>query len=132
MDRAAALEWVADEGAITARPALDSAKLGAILDAHARVDANGLTPADDGWTPTWDLNGAVASVYRRKAAQVAGDYNFSADGLTVSKGDVLANLLAMEAHYAGKSTGGGLGTIEVGGTNGPFNLLDRVADRVIP
>lgn len=40
-----------------------------------------------------------------KSAKVAGDYSFSADDASYSKGDVLANCLEMEARYAAMDNG---------------------------
>ena len=44
-------------------------------------------------------------VFEALAAKVAGDFNFSADGASYGKGDVLAKCLEMEAKYAALSHG---------------------------
>lgn len=41
-----------------------------------------------GWIPTYDLHAAAAEIWLEKSAAVAEDYNFSADGSTLSRGDV--------------------------------------------
>lgn len=82
------------------RPALTDAEVISTIQAHPRVDTDGLTPEDDGWAPTWDLYAIVAELWGMKAGKVAGHFNFGADGSTFDKGAVLANCLAMEAKYA--------------------------------
>ena len=137
MDRAASIARVTLLGATGVRPALTPADVASIVDSHAIADSAGLAPAAPGWAETYDVNAAVAEVFRTKAAQVAADFNFSADDASFSKGDVLAHLLEMEAKYAamaGSSTGtgtSGAGTIEVSGTNGP-RTIDYLADRLVP
>lgn len=138
MNRQDAVARVTLLGAAASRPALTAAEVEAAVDNHRMVDAAGLSPAAATWDPTYDVNGAIAEVFRIKAARVAGDFNFSADDASFSKGDVLAHLLEMEAKYAsmaGGPTGTGTanaGTIQVTGTNGPVDMLDRIQDRIIP
>src|SRR4051794_23263866 len=111
--------------AATVKPVVSDADLAAIVDTYPLVDNNGLGPSSPGWAPTYDTNAAIAEVYAQKAATVSADYNFTADDASYSKGDVLANLLAMEAKFRAmaKTAGGGLSTgatsstIQVSGTN---------------
>lgn len=91
-------------GGANARPALEPEELDALLALFAIRDTDGRAPTDDGWEPTYALNAAAAEGWRQKAARVAGDFDFSADGATFSKGDVLAHCLDMEAHYAALDT----------------------------
>lgn len=138
MNRAETIDRVTLLGAVGSRPVLDPTKVATIVDAHRIIDANGVAPGLDGWAETYDVNAAVAEVYRVKAGLVSGDFNFAADDAQFSKGDVLANLLEMEAFYSARAGSGsgqgssGLGTIQVTGTNGPYDPLDRIARTVIP
>lgn len=138
MDRADAIARVSLLGATDKRPALTAAEVATIVDAHSIADTVGRAPTDPSWAGAWEVNGAVAEVWRIKAGRVAADFNFAADDARYDKGDVLAHCLAMEAKYAsmvGSATGfgsGNAGTIQVGGTNGPFSTLDRIAERIIP
>jgi hypothetical protein len=88
-----------------ARPVLSPEAVASLLDSYAAKDRYGLTPVDEGWTPTYALNAAAAEGWRLKGSMVAGDYSFSADDASYSKGDVLANCLAMEARYAAMDSG---------------------------
>lgn len=133
-----ALAKVKRLGATGQRPVMDDDTALAILLDYRLADLQGNAPGSADWAPTYDVNGAVAEVWRTKAGQVAGDFTFTADDATYNKGDVLANMAAMEAKYAAMSTSdrearrGGASTLDVAGTNGPINTLDRVARQVIP
>lgn len=125
-------------GATDRRPSLDATTVGSIVDRHAMVDVNGIGPTGGQWVPTYNTDAAIAEVWATKAAMVAGDYNFQADDDQFSKGDVLAHMLAMEQKYAAKAVdpqgrvSGGASTLTVAGTNGPFDPVERIAERVIP
>lgn len=116
----------------SSRPAVAEADVATILQSHALADpTTGALPSAPDNAAAYDVNGAVADVYATKAAQVAGDYSFSADGASYNKGDVLANLLEQEAKFRAMSSGGGVGTTQIGGTNSPYTL-DQIALKVIP
>jgi hypothetical protein len=100
MDREVALTLLTEKVAATSRPVLSPEAVGALLDSYAAEDATGRRPTDSLWEGTWDLNAAAAEGWRMKAGKVAGDFNFSADGASYSKADVLAHCLEMETKYA--------------------------------
>lgn len=87
------------------RPALTDAEVITAIQHHPRVDVDGLSADQEGWTQTWDIYAIVAELWGLKAGKVAGDFNFSADDARYDKGAVMANCLAMEAHYGGKAGG---------------------------
>lgn len=106
MNREGAVSLLSDMCAATSRPTLDPARLADLVDRYAMADRYGVFPTDtDNWEPTWNLNAAAAEGWRLKAAKVAGDFNFSADGASYSKADVLAHCLDMEAKFASLSHG---------------------------
>lgn len=105
MDRTVALARLRVMAAADQRPVLSTEDLDTILTAYSTVDADGRLVTDAGWVGTYDLNGAAGEAWRAKAARVAGDFTFSADGASYSKGEVMANCLQMAAEYAGKSLG---------------------------
>jgi hypothetical protein len=138
MDKADVVATVKRLGATAKKPVLTDADVSALVDGYAIVDAAGNAPGAAGWTATYDVNGAVAEVWRTKAGQVAGDFTFTADDSTFNKGDVLANMLMMESKYDALSaadrtarTGSAstLDTSRFGGTNA---TLDQIAASVIP
>lgn len=105
MDRGVALVLLAEKVASASRPVLSDEAVGALLDQYAAEDSEGRRPTDTDWVGTWDLNAAAAEGWRMKAGKVAGDFNFSADGSSYSKADVLAHCLEMETKYAAQSHG---------------------------
>lgn len=56
------------------------ALLTSIIEVYPLPDANGLEPDDTLWAGAWDLNRAAADVWDEKAATVAADFDFAADG----------------------------------------------------
>lgn len=105
MEREAALALLTDMVAATSRPVLSPETVSAILDQNRTVDDEGRLATDMGWDGTWDLNSAAAAGWRLKAGKVAGDFNFSADGASYSKADVLAHCLAMADQYGARTAG---------------------------
>jgi hypothetical protein len=105
VDREVALGILTDRVAAASRPVLSDATLNRILDQWATPDTEGRPASDAAWVPSFDLNAAAAEGWRLKAGMVAGDFNFSADGASYSKADVLAHCLEMEAKYASRSHG---------------------------
>lgn len=105
MDRAGALARLTEMVAADQRPALSAESVGRLLDDFRVRDRDGNLVTDPGYVETWNLNAAAAEGWRRKAALVAGDFTFSADDASYSKGDVLANMEKMVAMYAAKDVG---------------------------
>ena len=102
---AARATLIAYLGGASARPVLPDDVVDALLLRFRIADTVGLRPDDDGWTETWALNAAAAEGWRMKGAAVAGDFNFSADDASYSKGDVMAKCLEMEQRYASMDRG---------------------------
>lgn len=92
-------------GGASARPALEDAEIDALLSRFRLRDRSGVLPDTAGWEGTYALNAAAAEGWRIKGARVAGDFNFSADGASYSKGEVLAHCLDMEAKFAAMDRG---------------------------
>lgn len=97
---------VSSLAAAASRPVLTAEEVKASILAHPVPDRNGVTVEMDGWEPTWNIPLIVSELWGMKAGKVAGDFNFGADGSNFSKGEVMANCLAMEAQWAAKVTGG--------------------------
>lgn len=106
MDEAGALARLRSmTGGPDARPVLSDEELGNLLEDYRTADTDGLGPQDDDYTPTWALNAAAAAGWRLKAGRVAGDFTFSADGSSFSKGEVLAKCAEMADRYAALDVG---------------------------
>lgn len=129
--RDAAILRVSAKADPTGAPVVDPSIVEAFLDAAALTDDQGRRPDDGGWDGPWDENLAIAEVWGTKASKVASWFNFSADGASYNKGDLLAKFQSLEAEYRGRSgSGSGLGTTRVAGTN--VNTLDTIALGLIP
>jgi hypothetical protein len=86
-------------------PALSEAQLEDVL-MHARLpDADGNVYGDDAWTPTWDLTGAAAEGWRRKAGIAASRFNFAEDGQRFDRAQVYAHCISQANYYAEKAMG---------------------------
>lgn len=95
-------DYLGGEGS---RPTLSDPELGRLLDRYKVADPSERPPTRDDWEGAWALNAAAAEGWRMKAARVAGDFNFSADDASYSKGDVMAHCLEMEQSYRALSIG---------------------------
>ena len=54
---------------------------------------------NDDWIPTYDLHAAAADVWQEKGATVAEDYNFTADGGALSRGDVQLHYMRQARYH---------------------------------
>lgn len=70
-----------------------------LIEAHPLVDADGFSPEQDNWTPTYDLNAAAADIWEEKASAPAQDFNFSADGGNFSRSQVFEQYMQMARYY---------------------------------
>lgn len=122
MDEAVARTRLTNMLGAGARPALSDDDISALLAAYRVVDSDGRAPVDEGWTGAWALNAAAAEGWRWKAARVAGDFTFSADGASYSKGDVLAHCERMIEHYASLDNG----VVDLSGADPTAYRVDRL------
>lgn len=81
-------------------PALSDGELEALLLRARTRDAEGRGPADSGWTPTWHLAKAAYEGWKLKAAKAASRFDFSSDGQSLSRSQLVRNCLDMAALYA--------------------------------
>jgi hypothetical protein len=56
---------------------LTDARLNDILDEYSLPDLDNLQPTDPAWTPTYDLNGAIAAAWLEKAGMLANVFKAS-------------------------------------------------------
>lgn len=92
MERDAARDRLERMVAKDSAPALSDQDIEKLLDDARRPDLYGRGPDDANWVGTYDLNAAAAAGFRMKAAKVAGDFDFSADGASFDKGKVAKQL----------------------------------------
>lgn len=52
-------------------------------------DRNGLAPDDEDWSGRWDVYAAAAQIWDEKAAKVVGTYDFSSDGASFQRSQIV-------------------------------------------
>ena len=84
------------------------------IEDHPLVDENGEPPrvpstttpgemmTNPDWTDTYDLNHAAADIWEEKAAVLAGDYDFEADGGKYTRSQAYEQAMKMARHYRAK------------------------------
>jgi hypothetical protein len=73
------------------------------IEAHPVKDSKRLKPTDVGWVATYDLNAATADLWDLIAASLAALYDFSADGATFSRSQLMANARSMARSFRSRS-----------------------------
>lgn len=85
----------------------DWPSLGGLPRGQSTVTDGTVTWLDAGseWAPTWDLNYAAELAWEQKAAKAAGRFDFTTDGQTFRRAQVLANCERMAARFRRKRAG---------------------------
>ncbi len=94
------LEQIKQLTAWDVEPTLTEPELEDILATAALEDAAGLAPLNEEWSPTYDLNAAVAQAWLIKAARAVATVDEPTAGTVTSK--IFDNCRAMARIYAGK------------------------------
>lgn len=76
--------------------------LSAFLARYPLPDASGYAPTHPAWAGAWDANQAAAAVWEEKAATLAGNYDFAADGGRYQRSQAHAQALQMARMYRGR------------------------------
>lgn len=84
----------------TTEPELSDGEIDELLAGSTIKDAEGLTPLDEEWSPTYDLNSAAAQGWLIKAARAAGSVDEPTAGVVTSK--VFDNCRAMARIYSSR------------------------------
>lgn len=115
---AASAELIARLRRLTGEPTTatyDDAALAERIEAYPVRDARGEDPyswdasatppapvSNDAWLPTYDLYAAAADVWEEKAATVASDFDFSADGGRYDRSQVYEQYMKQVRYFRGK------------------------------
>jgi hypothetical protein len=84
-------------------PVLTDDEIDDLLSSSGVADSGGNAPVDIGWTPTYDLNAAVAAGWMIKAARAAATVEVDPPGSGVFTSKVFDNCRAMARIYQAKS-----------------------------
>lgn len=72
------------------------------------ADASGNEPTDTGWTGNWDLNQAAADIWEEKAAALAANFDFAADGGDYKRSQAYAQAMQAARNYRARRQTGSL------------------------
>ena len=85
-------------------PCVASEEIDIFLSMAKRLDENGVEPNDtENWTPTWDVNYAVAQIWLLKAGRLAGFYMFMSGGKMFSRQQFYDHCMRQYRIYLSKS-----------------------------
>lgn len=77
-----------------------------LIESYPLPDTDGNDPDDIDWTATYDLHAAARDVWEEKAAVVAQDYSYSADGATFSRSEVYNQYQKMVRYHNARRQAG--------------------------
>lgn len=90
----------------------------AAIESHPLFDENGEEPtyldystepptatANDDWIPTYDLNAAAADLWEQKAASLAANFDFSADGGSYQRSQAYEMAMKQARHFRSRASG---------------------------
>ena len=89
---------LADEA--TADTYTDS-EIATYIEQYPRNDSDGNEPTDTDWTATYAVKLAAADLWEEKAAALAGQYDFAADGGQYTRSQAYKHAMQMAARYRG-------------------------------
>jgi hypothetical protein len=87
----------------TEEPALASEELDILLSMAKRVDTYTVLPSEVTWTPTWDLNYAIAQAWLVKAGKLSSRYLFMTGGKMLSRQQYYDHCMKMYHKFAMKA-----------------------------
>lgn len=73
------------------------------LELYPIVDVDGLEPDNAAWTATYDFHSAAADIWEEKAATVAAQYDFNADGGSYNRNQVYSSFVALAQWHRKRS-----------------------------
>lgn len=76
--------------------------LAEFIERYPVTDPDGNTPDESDWTATYDLHAAAADVWQEKAAKVAADYSFSADGNSLQRSQVYEQYMNQVRYHSAR------------------------------
>lgn len=103
--------WVARLRRLVAESTVDTytdIDLTEYLDRYPLTDAAGYAPTDTAWTGNWDINAAAADIWEEKAALVASDFDFAADGGDYKRSQAYAQAMQQARNFRAKRQTGTL------------------------
>lgn len=103
MDEAEARERLRRMVAADTAPSLSEAEVDDLVSLARTTDAMGLNYGDAGWTPAYRLSRAALEGWRWKMAKASGGFDFSSDGASYSRSQVIDHCERMIKQYGKKA-----------------------------
>lgn len=85
------------QGAV--EPTLAETEIDLLVRQARRRDRDNRRPDQDGWIPTWSVNGAVAMGWEMKAGKVSNMTTFSSGTQKVNRQELITNFMAMSDRW---------------------------------
>ena len=73
-----------------------------VIESHPSQDPSGSFPEYADWEPSYDLNAAAAEIWSEKAAALACNFDFSADGSNFSRSQAYQQAIAQARHFSAR------------------------------
>lgn len=77
-------------------------ELAEVIERYPLLDGDGLSIDNADWTATYDLNAAASDLWAEKAAGLAAEFDFSADGASYTRSQQMAQANRMSRYYAAR------------------------------
>ena len=78
--------------------------VGGYIEHYPLIDADGNDPGDGDWVATYDLHAAAADVLEERAATLAAEYDFTADGATYHRSQQYEALMKQARFHRARRT----------------------------
>lgn len=79
-----------------------SADLAEVIERYPLLDSEGYSSDNADWTATYDLNAAASELWTEKAAALAAEFDFNADGASYSRSQQMAQANRMSRYYGAR------------------------------
>lgn len=78
--------------------------VGGCIEAYPLIDADGRDPSDAEWLDTYDLHAAAADILEERAATLAVEFDFTADGATYHRSQQYEALMQQARYHRARRT----------------------------
>ncbi len=102
--------------------------LTAYLETYPLADADGYVSTDTAWAGNWDINQAAADIWQEKAALLAADFDFAADGGDYKRSQAYQQTLAIARMFRSRRQSGTLTMIATPKPLGATSLLEYIGN----
>jgi len=83
-------------------PTISTTSQQRLLALASTIDVDGLSPTDEGWTPTYDMRGVYVAAregWTMKAGRVVGRFDFATDGQSFKRSQFASHIAERIAHF---------------------------------